>query len=54
MPGGVYFDGLTSVGAYPQLLQEIQKMGTTKTYSNPEQTKNPAEKARLIVWVQQI
>lgn len=54
MPGGVYFDGLTNVGSYPSILQEIQKMGTTKTHSNPDQSKNPAEKARVIVWVQQI
>ncbi|MGE3263441.1 MAG: hypothetical protein AB7K68_16810 [Bacteriovoracia bacterium] len=54
MPGGVYFDGITSVGAYPQILQQIQGMGQTKTYSNPGASRNPNERARVIVWVQQI
>jgi hypothetical protein len=54
MPGGVYFDGITSVGAYPQLLNEIRTLGQTKTYSNPNASRNPNERARVIVWVQQI
>lgn len=58
MPGGVYFDGITSVGNYPQILHEIQNLGqigTTKTYSNPNAERRPAsERARVIVWVQQI
>lgn len=54
MPGGVYFDGITSVGTYPQILQQIQTMGQTKTYSNPNASRNPNERARVIVWVQQI
>ena len=53
MPGGVYFDGVTSVGAYPQILQAMQKLGQTKTYSSGG-AKNPNERARVIVWVQQI
>ncbi len=53
MPGGVYFDGITSVGKYPQILQEMQKLGQTKTYSNGG-SRNPNERARVIVWVQQI
>jgi len=53
MPGGVYFDGITSVGEYPKILQEMQKLGQTKTYSNGS-SRNPADKARVIVWVQQI
>jgi predicted DNA-binding protein (UPF0251 family) len=54
MPGGVYFDGVTSVGNYPQILREVQKLGQTKTYSNPNASRNPSERARVIVWVQQI
>ncbi|MGZ3649659.1 MAG: hypothetical protein ACXVB9_07255 [Bdellovibrionota bacterium] len=53
MPGGVYFDGVTSVGTYPQILQAMQKLGQTKTYSNGA-SRNPNERARVIVWVQQI
>lgn len=53
MPGGVYFDGITSVGAYPLILQEMQKLGQTKTYSTGG-SRNPNERARVIVWVQQI
>ncbi len=54
MPGGVYFDGVTSVSNYPILVQEIQKLGQTKTYSHPGASRNPNERARVIVWVQQI
>lgn len=54
MPGGVYFDGVTNVGSFPQILDEIRKLGRTKTYSNPGLRKNPNERARVIVWVQQI
>ncbi|HEY8278605.1 MAG TPA: hypothetical protein VIH99_03210 [Bdellovibrionota bacterium] len=53
MPGGVYFDGITSVGNYPHILREMQKLGQTKTYSNGS-SRNPNERARVIVWVQQI
>jgi predicted DNA-binding protein (UPF0251 family) len=53
MPGGVYFDGITSVGQYKQILFEMQKLGQTKTYSNGG-SRNPQERARVIVWVQQI
>jgi len=54
MPGGVFFDGVTTVGAYPKVLQEVEKLGETKTYSVPGASKNPNERARVIVWVQQI
>lgn len=54
LPGGVYFDGVTSVGTYPVLLEEIQKLGKTKTYNNPDGRRNPTERARVIVWIQQI
>lgn len=54
MPGGVYFDGVTTIGSYPEILREIEKLGQTKTYSNPGQKKSPQERARVIVWVQQI
>lgn len=53
MPGGVYFDGITSVGSYPLILKEMQKLGQTKTYSTGA-SRNPNERARVIVWVQQI
>lgn len=55
MPGGVYFDGITTVANYPQILAEMQKTGLTfKTYSNPTNKNHPNERARVIVWVQQI
>lgn len=57
MPGGVFFDGLTNVGTYPLLVQEMQKLGETKTYSHPGRSpanRDPNERARVIVWVQQI
>lgn len=54
MPGGAFFDGITSVGAYPQILRELQGLGQTQTYSNPTNGRNPNERARVIVWVQQI
>jgi hypothetical protein len=54
MPGGVYFDGITTIGSYPEILREIEKLGNTKTYSNQGQKRNPTERARVIVWVQQI
>ncbi|NUM89321.1 MAG: hypothetical protein HUU37_08970 [Bdellovibrionales bacterium] len=54
LPGGVFFDGVTNVGSFPQILESIQKLGKTKTYSNPDGRRNPAERARVIVWIQQI
>lgn len=55
MPGGIFFDGVTSVGEYSNLLQQIRSAGhQAKTYSNPSASKNPKERARVIVWVQQI
>lgn len=55
MPGGVYFDGVTNVGSYPQIVTEIRKLGQTKTYSSsPGARRNPNERARVIVWLQQI
>ena len=59
MPGGVYFDGVARVGDYPEILEQIQKLGQTKTYSNGTSgrtpgARNPNERARVIVWVQQI
>jgi type II secretory pathway pseudopilin PulG/predicted DNA-binding protein (UPF0251 family) len=55
MPGGVYFDGVTIVGNYPTIVKEIEKLGHTKTYSHPGAGRNnPNERARVIVWVQQI
>ena len=54
MPRGVYFDGITDVGTYPKVLQEIQKLGETKAYSNPDKTRSSSEHARLIIWLQQI
>jgi hypothetical protein len=42
------------VGNYPLIVQEIEKLGQTKTYSHPGATKNPNDRARVIVWVQQI
>jgi DNA-directed RNA polymerase specialized sigma24 family protein len=54
MPGGVYFDGVTNVGTYPYILKEIQKLGQTKTYSHRGTSRNAADRARVIVWVQQI
>lgn len=53
MPGGVYFDGITTVANYPQILHEMQRLGQTKTYSNGG-SRSPNERARVIVWVQQI
>lgn len=53
-PGGVFFDGITNVGNYPLLVQEMRKLGQTRTYSHPGASKNPNERARVIVWVQQI
>ncbi len=56
MPGGVFFDGITDVGSYPSILKDIEdlKVGKTWHYSNVTQHRNPNERARLIVWVQQI
>ena len=56
MPGGVFFDGITDVGSYPSILKDIEdlKVGKTWHYSNVSQHRNPNERARLIVWVQQI
>ena len=54
MPGGVYFDGITSVATYPEILREMQKLGQTKTYSNGSARRPATERARVIVWVQQI
>jgi len=55
LPGGIFFDGVTSVGEYSNLLQQIRSAGhQAKTYSNPAASKNPKERARVIVWVQQI
>ena len=56
MPGGVFFDGVTTVGTYPQILQAVDKLGVgdAKAYSVPGASKNPGERARVIVWVQQI
>ena len=54
MPGGVYFDGITSEASYEKIREEIKKLGTTKVYSTATAHRAPEEKARLIVWIQQI
>lgn len=54
MPGGVYFDGVTNIESYSTIAKEVQKLGITKTYANPGSSRNPRDRARVIVWVQQI
>ena len=54
MPGGVFFDGITNVESYPVIMKAIQGMGQTKMYTNPGASRNPRDRARVIVWVQQI
>jgi DNA-directed RNA polymerase specialized sigma24 family protein len=56
MPGGVYFDALTTQGDYQHLLKAVQglkQVGKTRTYGNTG-SQNPNERARVIIWVQQI
>lgn len=62
MPGGVYFDGITTLGDYPTILKavrELKQVGETHTYGDnglkyrvPSTASN--ERARVIIWVQQI
>jgi DNA-directed RNA polymerase specialized sigma24 family protein len=56
MPGGVFFDGLTDVGTYPEILKEIEglKLGKTRPFPNPGPNRSPSSQARVIVWIQQI
>lgn len=58
MPGGVFFDGITTMKDYPTLLEDVRnlkQMGKTQSYGNANwQNRNPNERARVIIWVQQI
>jgi DNA-directed RNA polymerase specialized sigma24 family protein len=57
MPGGVYFDGITTQGDFPTLLkaiQEFKQVGKTATYGDRPQFGSPKDRARVIIWVQQI
>lgn len=58
MPGGVYFDAVTTQGDYQTLLkavQQLKQVGKTQTYGTTSaQNINPNERARVIIWVQQI
>jgi DNA-directed RNA polymerase specialized sigma24 family protein len=54
MPGGVYFDGVTTEAAYSKIREAVVKLGSTATYANQYQKRRPDERARVIVWIQQI
>lgn len=54
MPGGVYFDGITNEANYTKIRKAIEKLGFTKSYSTHATNRGPDERARLIVWIQQI
>lgn len=54
MPGGVYFDAITTEEDYTRILSAISAMAPTKPYQNSGRRGHGAERARLIIWVQQI
>ena len=54
MPGGVYFDGVTTEANYRKIRSEISRMGPTATYLNQKRKRKLHEPARVIIWVQQI
>lgn len=55
VPGGVFFDGITTEAAFERIRAEAAKLGITQTYAT-HQPRRPAsnERARVIVWIQQI
>lgn len=54
MPGGVYFDGVTTEGNYVKLAEALRQLGPTRTYLNQRRKRKDWEAARVIIWVQQI
>ncbi len=54
MPGGVYFDGITTEGNYVKLAEQLRELGPTRTYLNQRRKRKAWERARVIIWVQQI
>lgn len=56
MPGGVYFDGITTEGEYNQIEAALKAMGKTRTFANRPQGRrvSSAAQARVIIWIQQI
>jgi hypothetical protein len=54
VPGGVYFDGITTEASVEKIRDAANKLGVTQTYATHENRRKPDEKARVIVWVQEI
>jgi DNA-directed RNA polymerase specialized sigma24 family protein len=54
MPGGVYFDAITTEDNYSNILTELSQIAPTKPYQNNRRKGRGDERARVIIWVQQI
>lgn len=54
MASGVFFDGVTSEGRYVGIKKAIENLAVTKSYSTHPTSRDPNERARIIVWIQQI
>lgn len=54
MPGGVYFDAITTEENYTRILSAISAIAPTKPYQNSMRRGQGSDRARLIIWVQQI
>lgn len=54
MPGGVYFDGVTTEDDYSKIFSALSSIAPTKPYQNQKRKGRGDERARVIIWVQQI
>lgn len=56
MPGGVYFDGITTEAKYANMEAAIKAMGRTRTFANRPRGRRVSSdaQARVIIWIQQI
>ena len=54
MPGGIYFDAITTEDDYTKILSELSAVAPTKPYQNQKRKGRGDERARVIIWVQQI
>lgn len=54
MPGGVYFDAVTTEADYSKILNSLTAIAPTKLYQNQKNRGRAQDRARVIIWVQQI
>ena len=54
MPGGIYFDAVTTEADYAKIFSALSAIAPTKPYQNQKRKGRDDERARVIIWVQQI